>query len=54
MAFLGDVCLTGGLYEFTYLKESLSRHIGKEVHTDPDGRYAGAIGAALSATKIRK
>ena len=48
------VCLTGGLCEFTYLKDSLSRHLGKQVHTDPDGRYAGAIGAALSAMKIRK
>ena len=54
MAVQGEVCLTGGLCEFTYLKDSLSRHMGKNVHTDPDGRYAGAIGAALSATKIRK
>ena len=54
MAVQGDVCLTGGLCEFTYLKDSLSRHLGKQVHTDPDGRYAGAIGAALSAMKIRK
>ena len=54
MAVVGEVCLTGGLCEFTYLKDSLSRHMGKTVHTDPDGRYAGAIGAALSAMKIRK
>ena len=54
MAVQGEVCLTGGLCEFTYLKDSLSRHMGKEVHTNPDGRYAGAIGAALSAAKIRK
>ena len=54
MAVQGDVCLTGGLCEFTYLKDSLSRHLGKTVHTNPDGRYAGAIGAALSAMKIRK
>ena len=54
MAVQGDVCLTGGLCEFDYLRKSLSRHLGKEVHACPDGRYAGAIGAALSATKIRK
>ncbi len=47
MAVLGNVCLTGGLYEFTYLKDSLSHHMGKNVHADPDGRYAGAM-------KIRK
>ena len=54
MAVQGAVCLTGGLCEFTYLRDSLSHHMGKEVHTNPDGRYAGAIGAALSAVKIRK
>ena len=54
MAVQGDVCLTGGLCEFAYLKESLSQHLGKPVHACPDGRYAGAIGAALSAAKIRK
>ena len=54
MAVQGEVCLTGGLCEFAYLKDSLSRHMGKKVHSDPDGRYAGAIGAALSAMKIRK
>ena len=54
MAVQGDVCLTGGLCEFTYLKDSLSRHLGKVVHACPDGRYAGAIGAALSASKVRK
>lgn len=54
MALQGEVCLTGGLCEFPYLKESLARHMGKAVHTCPDGRYAGAIGAALSAMKIRK
>ena len=52
---LGDkVCLTGGLCEFDYLRESLSRQLGVAVETDPDGRYAGAIGAALCAYNIRK
>lgn len=54
LAVQGDVCLTGGLCEFPYLKESLSHQLGKEVHTNPDGRYAGAIGAALCAARIRK
>lgn len=48
------VCLTGGLCEFDYLRESLSRQLGVAVETDPDGRYAGAIGAALCAYNIRK
>ena len=54
MAVQGEVCLTGGLCEFAYLKESLSLHMNKNVHTNPDGRYAGAIGAALSAMTVRK
>ena len=54
LAVQGDVCLTGGLCEFPYLKQSLSQHLGKPVHACPDGRYAGAIGAALSAARIKK
>lgn len=48
------VCLTGGLCEFAYLCESLGRKLNVQVQTHPDGRYAGAIGAALSAMNIRK
>ena len=48
------VCLTGGLCEFEYLCSSLGKKLNVTVHTDPDGRYAGAIGAALSAMNIRK
>ena len=48
------VCLTGGLCGFTYLRESLSKELGVPVQTCEDGRYAGAIGAALSAAGIRK
>ena len=48
------VCLTGGLCEFAYLCESLGKKLNVKVNTDPDGRYAGAIGAALSAMNIRK
>lgn len=48
------VCLTGGLCEFDYLCESLAKKLGVAVHTNSDGRYAGAIGAALTAMSIRK
>lgn len=44
-----DVCLTGGLCEFDYLRESLARVLHVPVEYHRDGRYAGAIGAALSA-----
>lgn len=47
------VCLTGGLCDFPYLKESLSKALNTEVITSPDGRYAGAVGAALSAFSRR-
>lgn len=43
------VCLTGGLCGFDYLRERLSCVLHCEVCTDPDGRYAGAAGAALCA-----
>ena len=48
------VCLTGGLCEFDYLCQSLGKKLNVSVNTHPDGRYAGAIGAALSAMNIRK
>ena len=48
------VCLTGGLCEFDYLCESLGKKLNVTVNTNPDGRYAGAIGAALSAMNVRK
>lgn len=48
------VCLTGGLCEFSYLCDSLGKKLGVTVHAMPDGRYAGAIGAALSARNIQK
>ena len=48
------VCLTGGLCEFEYLKARLEKSIGASVLACPDGRYAGAIGAALSAAALRK
>lgn len=46
--------LTGGLSGVPYLQKALSEALGHEVLTHPYGRYAGAIGAALSAGKIKK
>ena len=51
---MSTFCLTGGLCECEYIREALSKKIGKEVISSPDARYAGAIGAALRAMKIRK
>lgn len=45
----GDVLLTGGLCECTYLIQCLSKKLGTPVHSHPLGRYAGALGAALIA-----
>ena len=44
-----NVFLTGGLCENDYLISRLSHHLGRPVTTDPRARFAGAIGAALSA-----
>lgn len=43
------VYLTGGLCENEYFVQMLSDHIGCNVKTAPDARYAGAIGAAMIA-----
>ena len=45
----GDVFLTGGLCENGYFIERLSHHLGLHVTTSSHARFAGAIGAALSA-----
>ena len=50
----GRVCLTGGLCDCGYIQKALSSALGCPVETAEDGRYAGAIGAALSAAAIRK
>lgn len=41
--------LTGGLCDNQYVVERLQSHVGEQVITQPLARYAGAIGAALSA-----
>lgn len=47
------VCLTGGLCECEYVCKALEHKLQSEVVTSPQARYAGALGAALSAAKIR-
>lgn len=44
--------LTGGLCENGYFVERLGAHLGRPVTTCPEARYAGAIGAALSAARL--
>lgn len=43
------VCLTGGLCDSDYIRSALSASLKVSVKSRPEGRYAGAIGAALSA-----
>ena len=45
----GDVFLTGGLCDNAYIVERLSSHLGAPVTSSPTARFAGALGAALSA-----
>lgn len=53
-AIKGDVMLTGGLSECIYIRDRLSAKIKAPVHSDPMGRYAGALGAALIARGRKK
>lgn len=50
----GDVLLTGGLCECDYLIRALSRKLDVPVYSDPLGRFAGALGAALIARGKKK
>ncbi len=45
-------CLTGGLCQCAYVREALSAALGREVITCENGRFAGAIGAAISGLKL--
>ena len=45
------VCLTGGLCECGYIVKALSAALKRPIVTKSDARYAGAIGAALTARK---
>ena len=53
-AVKGKVVLTGGLSECGYLISRLSQKIGHPIYSDPMGRYAGALGAALIARDGKK
>jgi predicted CoA-substrate-specific enzyme activase len=46
--------LSGGLCESEYLRRRLAEALGVEVHTTPDARYAGALGAAIAAAAQRR
>lgn len=50
----GDVLLTGGLCESTYLIDRLSQKLDRPVYSGPMCRYAGALGAALIAKGGKK
>ena len=50
----GKVVLTGGLCECDYLIRRLSQKINREIYSDPLGRYAGALGAAIIARDGKK
>ena len=43
------VCLTGGLCEMDFIVNSLSKVLDTEVVSDKNGKFAGAIGAAIFA-----
>lgn len=47
------VFLTGGLCECDYIRRDLGQRLGSLIRSCPDARYAGAIGAALTAMRIR-
>lgn len=47
----GKCILTGGLSKSSYIANELSKKIGNDVLTNELGRYAGALGAAIIATK---
>lgn len=44
--------LTGGLCDSKSIIDSLSKHIGCNVTSNAEARYAGAIGAAVCASKL--
>ncbi|SDB19464.1 acyl-CoA dehydratase activase [Eubacterium oxidoreducens] len=46
---VSDIVLTGGLCECGYLIERLQDKLSNKIKTHPDARFAGAIGAAISA-----
>lgn len=49
----GDLALTGGLCDSPYFIRILSEKLERPVQTHPFARYAGALGAALTAERRR-
>ena len=54
LEFADTICLTGGLCQCDYILKALSEVLKREIISCENGRYAGAIGAALAARKVRK
>ena len=50
----GAVCLTGGLCQTEYLPDAIAEKLGAPVLTHPQGRFAGAVGAALAARRLSR
>ena len=48
-----DTCLTGGLCDCEYMRKALGKDLHCEIHSQPNARFAGAIGAALTAMNIK-
>ncbi len=48
-----STCLTGGLCDCDYLKKALGKELRCEISSQPNARFAGAIGAALTAMTIK-
>ncbi len=48
-----DTCLTGGLCDCEYMRKALGKELHCEITSQPNARFAGAIGAALTAMNIK-
>ena len=48
-----QVFLTGGLCDNAYFVERLASALGRHVQTEPNARFAGAIGAAIAASRLQ-
>lgn len=48
-----DIFLSGGLSNSSYFINILSQKLHREIATDPMAAYAGAIGAAITADKLK-
>ncbi|MDO5295694.1 MAG: acyl-CoA dehydratase activase [bacterium] len=49
-----QVCLSGGLCNFNYIRTALERELQISVLSEKRGQYAGAIGAALCAADCQR